>query len=106
MKIIKALLIITETIIGFAQKLNKKVIAEFVYSKEAFEIVKELGVELRSMVLFCGAYGVYKVILFLHYVEVTAFICSLYKSLFEFAIKCQKKNICVVCIYFFVILKQ
>ncbi len=37
--------IITETIIGFAHKLNKKVIAEFVHSKEVFEVVKELGVD-------------------------------------------------------------
>lgn len=37
--------IITETIIGFAKKLNKKVIAEFVHSKEVFDVVKELGVD-------------------------------------------------------------
>lgn len=37
--------IITETIISFAKKLRKKVVAEFVYSKEVFEVVKELGVD-------------------------------------------------------------
>ncbi|QOP40648.1 bifunctional diguanylate cyclase/phosphodiesterase [Sulfurimonas marina] len=37
--------IITETIIGFAKKLNKKIVAEFVHSKEVFDVVKELGVD-------------------------------------------------------------
>ncbi|MFT7859565.1 MAG: EAL domain-containing protein [Sulfurimonas sp.] len=36
---------ITEQIIGFAKKLGKKVIAEFVHSEKVFEIVKELGVD-------------------------------------------------------------
>ncbi len=37
--------LITETIIGFAKKLDKKVIAEYVHSKEVFDVVKELGVD-------------------------------------------------------------
>jgi EAL domain-containing protein (putative c-di-GMP-specific phosphodiesterase class I) len=37
--------LVVETIIVFAQKLNKKIIAEFVHSKEVYDIVKELGIE-------------------------------------------------------------
>jgi len=37
--------LIVETIIIFAHKLGKSVVAEFVHSKEIFEIVKELGVD-------------------------------------------------------------
>jgi diguanylate cyclase (GGDEF)-like protein len=37
--------LIVETIIIFAQKLNKKIIAEFVHSKEVYDIVKELGID-------------------------------------------------------------
>ena len=37
--------LVVETIIVFAQKLKKKTVAEFVHSKEIFEIVKELGVD-------------------------------------------------------------
>jgi len=37
--------IITETIVDFAQKLNIKTIAEFVYSKSVFEEVQEIGVD-------------------------------------------------------------
>ncbi len=37
--------LIVETIIVFAKKLNKKIVAEFVHSKEIFEIVKEMGVD-------------------------------------------------------------
>ena len=37
--------LIVETIIVFAQKLGKKTVAEFVHSKEVFEIVKELGID-------------------------------------------------------------
>ncbi len=36
---------VVETIIGFAKKLGKKTIAEFVSSKEILDIVKELGVD-------------------------------------------------------------
>ncbi|MDH4945155.1 EAL domain-containing protein [Sulfurimonas sp. C5] len=37
--------IITETITEFAKKLGKKVVAEYVHSKEVFEVVKELGID-------------------------------------------------------------
>ena len=37
--------LVVETIIVFARKLNKKVVAEFVHSKEVFDVVKELGIE-------------------------------------------------------------
>lgn len=37
--------IIVETIVAFAQKLNIKTVAEFVHSKEVFEIVKEIGID-------------------------------------------------------------
>ena len=37
--------LVVETIIVFAQKLNKKTVAEFVHSKEIYEIVKSLGVD-------------------------------------------------------------
>ena len=37
--------LIVETIIVFAQKLRKKTVAEFVHSKEIYEIVKELGID-------------------------------------------------------------
>ncbi len=37
--------LIVETIIVFAQKLGKQTVAEFVHSKEIFEIVKELGID-------------------------------------------------------------
>lgn len=37
--------LIVETILVFAQKLDKKVIAEFVHSEEVYEIVKELGID-------------------------------------------------------------
>ena len=37
--------LVVETIIIFAQKLNKKTVAEFVHSKEIYEIVKSLGVD-------------------------------------------------------------
>lgn len=37
--------IITETIVDFARKLNIKTIGEFVYSKEVFETIKEVGVD-------------------------------------------------------------
>ncbi len=36
---------IVETMIYLAKKTNKKTIAEFVHSKEIFDIVKELGVD-------------------------------------------------------------
>ena len=36
---------IVETIVTFAQKLNQKTVAEFVHSKEVFDIVKEIGVD-------------------------------------------------------------
>ena len=36
---------IVETIVIFAKKLGKKTIAEFVHSKEIFEIVKEIGID-------------------------------------------------------------
>ncbi len=37
--------IIVDTIIGFAKKMGLKTIAEFVHSKEVYEIVKDLGVD-------------------------------------------------------------
>jgi len=37
--------LVVETIIVFAQKLQKKTVAEFVHSKEIYEIVKDLGVD-------------------------------------------------------------
>ena len=37
--------IIVETIVAFAQKLGIKTIAEFVHSKEVYEIVKEIGID-------------------------------------------------------------
>ena len=37
--------IITETIVDFAKKLNIKTVGEFVYSKEVFEQIKEVGVD-------------------------------------------------------------
>jgi len=37
--------IIVETVIGFAQKMGMKTIAEFVHSKEVYEIVRSLGVD-------------------------------------------------------------
>ncbi len=37
--------IITETIVDFAKKLNIKTVGEFVYSKEVFEKIKEIGVD-------------------------------------------------------------
>ncbi len=37
--------LVVETIIVFARKLDKKIIAEFVHSKEVYEIVKELGID-------------------------------------------------------------
>jgi len=37
--------LVVETIMTFAKKLHKKTIAEFVHSKEVFEIVKEMGVD-------------------------------------------------------------
>ncbi len=37
--------IITETIVDFARKLNIKTIGEFVYSKDVFEKIKEVGVD-------------------------------------------------------------
>ena len=36
---------VVETIIVFAKKLNKKVVAEFVHSKEVYDIVKELDID-------------------------------------------------------------
>ena len=37
--------LVVETIIVFARKLNKKIVAEYVYSQEVYEIIKELGVD-------------------------------------------------------------
>ncbi|WP_457744305.1 EAL domain-containing protein [Sulfurimonas sp.] len=37
--------LVVETIIMFAKKLHKKTVAEFVHSKEVFDIVKEMGVD-------------------------------------------------------------
>ena len=41
----KNALLVVETIISFAKKLDKKVVAEFVHSKEVYDIVKDLGVD-------------------------------------------------------------
>jgi diguanylate cyclase (GGDEF)-like protein len=40
--------LIVETIIVFAKKLGKKTIAEFVHSKEVYDIVKEMGVDFMQ----------------------------------------------------------
>ena len=37
--------LIVETIVIFAKKLGKKVVAEFVHSQEVFDIIKEIGIE-------------------------------------------------------------
>jgi diguanylate cyclase (GGDEF)-like protein len=37
--------LIVETIISFAKKLDKKIIAEYVHSKEVYDVVKDLGVD-------------------------------------------------------------
>jgi c-di-GMP phosphodiesterase len=37
--------IVTDTIVNFAKKLNIKTVAEYVYSKEVFDIVKKLGID-------------------------------------------------------------
>ncbi|ADN09710.1 bifunctional diguanylate cyclase/phosphodiesterase [Sulfurimonas autotrophica] len=37
--------LIVETIVIFAKKLGKKVVAEFVHSKEVFDVIKEIGIE-------------------------------------------------------------
>ena len=37
--------LVVETIIVFARKLNKKIVAEYVHSKEVYEIIQELGVD-------------------------------------------------------------
>jgi len=37
--------LVVETIISFAKKLNKLIVAEFVYSKEVYDIVKDMGVD-------------------------------------------------------------
>ena len=37
--------LIVETIVVFAKKLGKKVIAEFVHSKEVLDVIKEIGIE-------------------------------------------------------------
>jgi EAL domain-containing protein (putative c-di-GMP-specific phosphodiesterase class I) len=37
--------LIVETIVSFAKKLNKKIVAEFVYNKEVYIIVKSLGID-------------------------------------------------------------
>ena len=37
--------LVVETIVSFAKKLQKKTVAEFVHSKEVFDIVKEMGVD-------------------------------------------------------------
>jgi len=38
--------LIVESIVVFAKKLNKKIVAEFVHSKEVYDIVKELDIDL------------------------------------------------------------
>jgi diguanylate cyclase (GGDEF)-like protein len=38
-------LLIVETIVEFAKKIDKKVVAEFVHNKEIYDIVKSLGIE-------------------------------------------------------------
>jgi len=37
--------LVVETIVVFARKLNKKVVAEFVHSKEVYDVVKELDID-------------------------------------------------------------
>jgi len=37
--------LVVETIVVFAKKLHKKTVAEFVHSKEVFDVVKEIGVD-------------------------------------------------------------
>lgn len=37
--------LVVETIIVFARKLNKKIVAEYVHSKEVYEMIKELGLD-------------------------------------------------------------
>ncbi len=37
--------LIVETIVIFAKKLGKKVVAEFVHSKEVFDVIEEIGIE-------------------------------------------------------------
>jgi len=37
--------LVVETIVVFARKLNKKIVAEFVHSKEVYDIVKELDID-------------------------------------------------------------
>jgi len=37
--------LVVETIIVFTKKLNKKIVAEFVHSKDVYDIVKELGID-------------------------------------------------------------
>ena len=37
--------LVVETIISFAKKLNKLIVAEFVYSKKVYDIVKDMGVD-------------------------------------------------------------
>ena len=37
--------LVIETIIVFAKKLNKKIVAEYVHSEEVYKIIKELGIE-------------------------------------------------------------
>jgi EAL domain-containing protein (putative c-di-GMP-specific phosphodiesterase class I) len=37
--------IITETIIDFAKRLNIETVAEYVYSKEVFDVVREMGID-------------------------------------------------------------
>jgi len=44
-KVRKNARLVVETIIVFAKKLHKKIVAEFVHSKEVYDIVKELGID-------------------------------------------------------------
>ena len=37
--------LVVETIVVFAKKLNKKIVAEFVHSQEVYDIVRELGID-------------------------------------------------------------